>query len=165
MCLQVKQLERDKIQLEKELKKLSEEVCKVLMGESQWSQTMLSNLISSKEKELSEISKKQGAIEDRLKDLSAYLAERKTLYADLDNWVERFNIQENAEKKTMLINVIDKITIYDDKATVKYKFKCDYLPGGSKYDKSNDLGFESVLEGGALCSTRVQSTYQPSRVR
>ncbi len=69
MCLQVKQLERDKIQLEKELKKLSEEVCKVIMGESQWSQTMLSNLISSKEKELSEISKKQGAIEDRLKDL------------------------------------------------------------------------------------------------
>lgn len=164
MCLQVKQLERDKIQLEKELKKLSEEVCKVIMGESQWSQTMLSNLISSKEKELSEISKKQGAIEDRLKDLSAYLAERKTLYADLDNWVERFNIQENAEKKTMLINVIDKITIYDDKATVKYKFKCDYLPGGSKYDKSNDIGFESVLEGGVLCPARVQSTYQPSRV-
>lgn len=63
----------------------------------------------------------------------------------------------------LLTNVIDKITIYDDKATVKYKFKCDYLPGGSKYDKSNDLGFESVLEGGALCSTRVQSTYQPNR--
>lgn len=165
LITQVKQLAREKAQLEKELKKLSEEVCKVIMGESQWSQTMLSNLINTKEKELAEVGKKQEEFTSKLKELSEYLAERKTLLADLDNWVERFDIQESTAKKTMLINVIDKITIYDDKATVRYKFRCDFLPGGSKYDINNEVGIDSVAVGGELWPIRVQSTSQPNRER
>lgn len=84
------------------------------------------------------------------------------VYIVIDDWAYNDEYDSQIE---VFINVIDKITIYDDKATVKYKFKCDYLPGGSKYDKSNDIGFESVLEGGVLCPARVQSTYQPNRAR
>ncbi len=54
---QLKRISKEKTQLEKELHKLSDEVCKVIMGESQWSQSVLSKLIESKEQELSDFVK------------------------------------------------------------------------------------------------------------
>ncbi len=162
---QLKHLLNDKTKLEKELQKLHEEVCKVIMGESLWSQSTLSNAIETKEQELVQIKKKQKELEFKISEVSSYLSAKKKTCSDFEDWGEKFDLQDTAMKKSMLINMIDRITVYDDKITVKYRFKCDYLPGGSKYDKSNDIGFESVLEGGALCPARVQSTYQPSRER
>ncbi len=162
---QLKHLLNDKTKLEKELQKLREEVCKVIMGESLWSQSTLSNAIETKEQELVQIKKKQKELEFKISEVSSYLSAKKKTCSDFEDWGEKFDLQDTAMKKSMLINMIDRITVYDDKITVKYRFKCDYLPGGSKYDKSNDLGFESVLEGGVLCPARVQSTYQPNRAR
>lgn len=71
--------------MEKELHKLRDEVCKVIMGESQWSQSVLSQLIETKEQELSDIVKKQEDIEFKLKELAAYLAERKANLSELNN--------------------------------------------------------------------------------
>ena len=162
---QLKRISKEKTQLEKELHKLSEEVCKVIMGESQWSQSVLSKLIETKEQELSDIVKKQEEIESKLKELAAYLAERKANLSELNNWAERFDIQDTPAKKTMLINAIDRITVYDDKVTVKYKFKCDYLRGGTKFDISNDKTVGEVPLGVFPCLAVVQGMSQPSRER
>ena len=91
---QLKRLSKEKTQLEKELHKLRDEVCKVIMGESQWSQSVLSQLIETKEQELSDIVKKQEDIEFKLKELAAYLAERKANLSELNNWAERFDIPQ-----------------------------------------------------------------------
>lgn len=91
---QLKRLSKEKTQLEKELHKLRDEVCKVIMGESQWSQSVLSQLIETKEQELSDTVKKQEDIEFKLKELAAYLAERKANLSELNNWAERFDIPQ-----------------------------------------------------------------------
>ena len=161
---QLKHLSKDKSQLEKELLKLSEEVCKVIMGESQWSQTTLSKLIEAKEQALKDIIKKQEDIEIKLNQLASYLSAHKKTCSDLDNWVERFDIQDTASKKTMLINAIDRITVYDDKVSVKLKFRCDYLEGGSKFDECSAVSRESI-PAGVFPSFGVQSSHQPNRAR
>ena len=159
---QLKRISKEKTQLEKELHKLSDEVCKVMMGESQWSQSVLSKLIDSKEQELSDIVKKQEEVGIKLKELSAYLAERKANFSELNNWAERFDIQDIPAKKAMLINAIDRITVFDDKVTVKYKFKCNYLRGGAKFDIDNDKAVGEVPSGVFPCLTVVQGMSQPS---
>lgn len=162
---QLKRLSKEKTQLEKELHKLRDEVCKVIMGESQWSQSVLSQLIETKEQELSDIVKKQEDIESKLKELAAYLAERRANLSELNNWAERFDIQDTPAKKAMLINAIDCITVFDDKITVKYKFKCDYLRGGTKFDIDNDKAVGEVPSGVFPCLSVVQGMSQPNRER
>ena len=162
---QLKRLSKEKTQLEKELHKLRDEVCKVIMGESQWSQSVLSQLIETKEQDLSDIVKKQEDIEFKLKELAAYLAERKANLSELNNWAERFDIQDTPAKKAMLINAIDRITVFDDKITVKYKFKCDYFRGGTKFDIDNDKAVDEVPSGVFPCLSFVQGMSQPNRVR
>lgn len=159
----MKHLLNDKTKLEKELQKLHEEVCKVIMGESLWSQSMLSNAIETKEQELVQIKKKQKELEFKISEVSSYLSAKKKTCSDFEDWGEKFDLQDIAMKKSMLINMIDRITVYDDKITVKHRFKCDYLPGGTKFNKNSDLSLESVLENGELYPFRVQSSAQPRR--
>ena len=158
----LKHLSKEKNQMEKELQKLSDEVCKVIMGESQWSQAILSKLIETKEQELQEIKRKQADIDSQVKDMEAYLSERKSSFSDMNNWAERFDIQDTAAKKTMLINLIDRITISDETATVRYKFKCEYLKGGSKYEADNDIAVGKIPAGVFPSYEVVQSRSQPN---
>lgn len=162
---QLKQLSKAKSQTEKELEKLSEEVCKVIMGESAWSQTMLSKLIDSKEQELLAEKSRQAELQAQVKDMETYLAERKSVYTDMDNWAERFDIQDIAAKKTMLINLIDRITVFDEKVTVRYKFKCDYLKGGSKFAVGNEIAVGDMPDGAFFSQDFVQSRFPSSRGR
>ncbi len=67
------------------------------------------------------------------------------------------------QKKAMLINAIDRITVFDDKITVKYKFKCDYFRGGTKFDIDNDKAVGEVPSGVFPCLPFVQGMSQPSR--
>ncbi len=74
---QLKRLLNDKTKLEKELQKLHEEVCKVIMGESLWSQATLSNAIENKEQEMAQIKKKQKELEFKISEVSSYLSAKK----------------------------------------------------------------------------------------
>lgn len=161
---QLKRLLKEKTQLEKELQKLSEEVCKVIMGESQWSQAMLSKLIETKEQELNEIKKRQEELETKISELSTYLSAKKKTCSDFEDWGEKFDLQDTATKKSMLINAIDKITVYDDKVTIKMKFNCDYLKGGSEFDIENVIAVNEV-PAGFFPSEIVQGKTQPNRGR
>ena len=74
-----------------------------------------------------------------------------------------FDIQDTPAKKAMLINAIDRITVFDDKITVKYKFKCDYFRRGTKFDIDNDKAVDEVPSGVFPCLPFVQGMSQPSR--
>lgn len=162
LMIQLKEVLKNRTQIEKLLKRLSDEVCKVIMGESAWSQATLSDIMGKKEHELSDIKKKQEEIEAKLKGIEAYLSAQKAACSDLSNWAERFDIQGTAEKKSMLINLIDRITVYDEKVTVLYKFRCEYLRGGSKYKAVNDVD-AGVIPQAFLSALGVQGTSQPNR--
>ena len=162
---QLKNLKKEETRIEKELAKLNEEVCKVIMGECEWSQALLSKLVETKEHEVAEIRKKQRSIEGKIEELKIFLAEKKTVESEMTDWVDRFEIQDMAKKKSMLINLIDRITVYDDKITVKYKYKCNYLNGGLKYDPDKEMRFGEIPDGMFPLPNDVQSMSQPSRER
>ena len=75
-------------------------------------------------------------IEEKLADLRATLNQQRTLSKDLNNWADRFDMQETNEKKSMLINLINRITMYDEKVEVKYMLKFDNFEK-NQYNSTN----------------------------
>jgi hypothetical protein len=124
----LKKLAREIVQREKELGKLKEEVVKVVMGESGFSQALLSEMIQTKEAELIDLRKKQEPAEQIVSDLQTALAAKKAVVEELENWSERFDAQDATAKKSMLINIIEKITVQSDtQIDVVYKVELDDL--------------------------------------
>ncbi len=105
---------------------------------------MLSKLIETKEQELNKLGKKQKELKAQINELTSYLSAKKKVCSDFEDWGEKFDLQDMATKKSMFINVVDRITVYDDMVTVQYKFKCDYLKGGSKYNNENKKAVNDI---------------------
>lgn len=122
---QGKKIARDMTQKEKEVSKLKEEVYKIIIGQSQFSEKLISEIIETKEKELVDLKEKHKETEAKIHDLSTILEQQRTTSGDLKDWGDRFDLQDTKEKKAMLIDLINKITIYDEKIEVRYNIKFD----------------------------------------
>ena len=133
---QSRRIGRERTQKEKELTKLKDEVYKVIIGQSNFSEKLLSELIETKEQEVNALNTKSIDIEEKLADLRATLNQQRTLSKDLNNWADRFDMQETNEKKSMLINLINRITMYDEKVEVKYMLKFDNFEK-NQYNSTN----------------------------
>ena len=158
---QSRRITREKAQKEKELAKLKEEVYKVIIGQSQFSEKLLSELIETKEQEVLEFNKRNNEIESRVADLRATLTKQRQVSADLTNWADRFDIQETNEKKSMLINLINKITVFDEKIEINYKIRFDNL---DDFDYNGSIGDCDIsptgLKGGSDGSCTQQTQQQ-----
>lgn len=119
----LKMLTREKSVKEKEVQKLKDEVLKVIMGESQFSQSLLSEMVATKEQEMKGLQKKYDEADGKAEVLRASISARKATCEDLSDWANRFDAQDTMTKKSMLINLIDRITVYDKKIRVNYKVK------------------------------------------
>jgi hypothetical protein len=120
----LKKLTREITQKGKETVKLKDEVVKTILGESQFSQSLLSELLQTKETEIAELRKRHAEAEQAAEELEAELAAQKAVTDEIDTWAERFNTQNVMDKKAMLINIIDRITVNsDNRVVVKYKVK------------------------------------------
>ena len=139
---QLRRIGREHTQKEKELEKLKEEVYKIIIGQSQFSEKLISELIETKEKEILELKNKSSEIDDKIENLRKTLNKQKELNEDLKDWSERFDLQDLNEKKSMLINLINKITIFDEKIEVKYKLKFDNFEN-NHYNKKSDCAINS----------------------
>lgn len=162
---QLRKIGRDITQKEKELSKLKEEVCKILAGQSKFSEELITELIQNKESEIKSLAEKHTDIESRANDLKATIEQTKTLSADLNNWSERFDTQTINEKKTMLINLINKIMIFDDKIEVKYRIRFDNFVE-NHYTNTDDftrvINMPSLNEAGGFLGTEfAQREAQP----
>jgi hypothetical protein len=121
----LKKLTRERSQKEKEIQRLKDEVMKALVGESQFSHGLLSEMIQTKEMELVDLNEKHKTAQDTAEDLAMTLATRRSVCAKFNNWAERFDVQDTMDKKAMLINIIDKIVISADRAEVTYSIRFD----------------------------------------
>ena len=136
----LKKIVRDVGQKERELKKLKDEVIKVLMGESGFTQSLLTEMITTKEAELAELAQRQTATQAAVDDLAATIRERKEMARELETWAERFDTQGTMDKKAMLINVIERATVNEEDIEVVYRIKLENMgeedntpPDGGKY--------------------------------
>ena len=117
-------------QKEKEVTKLKDEVLKVIMGNSQFSQSLLSELIQTKEMEIVELRKKQTAAQAAADDIEKTLSSRRVVAESLDTWADRFDAQDTMSKKSMLINLIERATVYEQHIEAVYQIKLDGIIGG-----------------------------------
>lgn len=151
---QGKKIARDMTQKEKEVSKLKEEVYKVLIGQSQFSEKLLNEIIETKEKELVDLKERHSETESRIQDLKVVLEQQRVISGDLKDWGKRFDLQDMKEKKAMLIDLINKITIYDEKIEVRYNIKFD------NFEKNHYTTTDGYLHGDnlpvELCPTDIQ---------
>ena len=110
-------------QAERELEKLKAEVLKVIMGESQFKEEMLTQMIESKEAELIALQEKQTLKQDELDVLTQEMQRRKTIAEGLDTWIARYDALSTMDRKAMLLNIVDKITMFKDRVIIEYKLK------------------------------------------
>jgi len=120
-------------QKEKELQHLKNEVIKVIMGESSFSKEMLNDMVQSKETEVNGFKIKKESMRMALDEIDIELAKRRSIEEDLETWEARFDRQGTMDKKDMLINIIDKITVHKEELEVEYKIKV----GESEIDPEN----------------------------
>jgi DNA invertase Pin-like site-specific DNA recombinase len=133
----LKKAMREIAQKEKEVQKLKDEVIKVLMGESQFPQSLLSGMIQTKEAELIGLREKREAAQAAADGLAADIAERKAVCAEIDGWPERFDRESAANKKSMLLNILDRVVVKGNKFTSVYKVKMGYAGGDSTPPPAN----------------------------
>ena len=123
---------RDKLQKDKEVQKLKDEVMKVLLGESQFEQGMLSEMLKTKQSELDDLVAKEQEAQLHAESMAATLASRKAIAEELTDWSARFDAQDTMSKKSMLLNIIDKITVHDERVEVMYDLRLEDLDGKIK---------------------------------
>jgi hypothetical protein len=117
----IKRVELDISKIDKEIIKLKNEVVKILTGESNFSQELLNALLQDKEQEKIALIPKQEQLQQEISQLEQNISIQAKLKENLDNWSTRFDNQTKEGKKAMLLNIIDKITLNNNKVEVEYK--------------------------------------------
>ncbi|MDR3216818.1 MAG: recombinase family protein [Clostridiaceae bacterium] len=123
----MKKAEAQAVQIEKEVKKLKDEIMKTILGESKFSQDLLNEMLANKTAEWSGATEARASAELELHAAEEEIARQKTVCAELDTWSEKFERQEQSGKKAMLLNIIDRVTIRADRIEISYKIKLDEL--------------------------------------
>lgn len=119
----VEKAESDLAKNEREVKKLKEEIMRALLGESTFSQTVLSEMLKGKEAEGIDLMGKYEEAQNRVLEIDQELTAQKAVFEDYTDWSARFDASATADKKAMLLNIIDRIDAYDDKFDVTFKVK------------------------------------------
>jgi hypothetical protein len=63
------------------------------------------------------------AAQNEILEIDAEVTAKKTFAENLTSWAERFDCQDAKTKKSMLINLIDRITVHPDRLEINYKIK------------------------------------------
>ena len=119
--------EADLAKNEKEVKKLKDEIMRALLGESIFSQTTLSEMLKAKEAESLELLQRQEDAQNRIMELEQELSLQKTVAEEFDDWEAKFDRATTSEKKSMLLNIIDRIDVQGDKVGVTFKAEINPL--------------------------------------
>ena len=135
---QNRKAENEISQKEKELQKLKDEIVKVLMGESQFPQNVLTELIQQRERELAEYAKRCEAVEKAALDLKNQIKLSKAVQNNYKSWAERFDSLTIQEKRAMLIDIIDRIKVYPKKIQIRYKVTIDQFDGTAALKSGGD---------------------------
>jgi len=131
----------------KEVKKLKEEIMKALLGESTFPQETLGAMLKAKETEGLELAERYDQAQKRILELDQELAAEKFLREKYNDWESRFDRATEPEKKAMLINIIDRITIKGDEVHIDFKVELAPSTGLKEPEterKPNKLGSNAI---------------------
>jgi len=104
-----------------EINKLKDEVMKVLLGESVFDKNMLSEMITTKEKEQKELIEKKEKIEKKINKKKLEYNDIEILKQSIPLWKEEFELSNLETKKMMINQIIKEVIVFDDKVNVKMK--------------------------------------------
>ena len=110
-------------QCEKEIGKLKDEVMRVIMGESKFSEDMLTGMLTAKEKDLAEFEGKMALKQDEIESLELEIQKRKGIVEELDTWVQRYESSSLMDKKDMVITIVEKISVHKERILIDCKIR------------------------------------------
>jgi len=106
---------------ESEIARLKDEIMKALLGQSSVSLEVLNELLKTKERERASASAELLEAQERVLALDAELEMRIEVIESLTSWIQRFESQNHAARKTMLMNIIERIVATDSLIEIHYK--------------------------------------------
>jgi hypothetical protein len=162
---QAKKIAKETVQKERELLKLKDEVIKVVMGESRFSESLLSDLIRQREQELVELAVKKETEEKVVADIEAQIKLRKKVRDDYTDWEARFDTLSIPERRAMLIDVIDRIIVYPDRIHVKYKVKVDIFENAAIGTPRSEGGNGETPSDLSFCPKQLVNHYTAAKVK
>jgi site-specific DNA recombinase len=139
---EVKELRKLKKQLNDEnidLATLKNEIPKALMGKSNFTQELLSEIIGNKELNIKKLKELIKEIEFDLASKKVEVDELEELKMYVPVWREVFENASIEKKKMMLSAVIDRIMVYRDSVEINFKIHISQFVGVMKNKQSEDL--------------------------
>lgn len=142
-------LQRSNEENYKELTVLQDEVAKSLMGNSTFQPEMLSSLINSKEKAISQNNEAIMKLEESIRTSRVELNSALELQQTIPRWDEEFDKADADRKKVLLRSIISEVIVYRDKVKVSVKLHLQQFL--QNFDESSDN------VSGSASSTRRES--------
>lgn len=163
----VKMRQDELVTLQKELASLKDEIAKSILGTSRFSPELLNEAINREQEAIEEGVKRLQMAEQEL--MAAKLAnnEYSSLESDLSMWETMYDNATIEHKKAMLGSIVDRVTIYRDSVTIKFKISLMTFAQNSEdlenLDDHNSLG---VLGSDTQTEQRnITSGEHPQRVK
>jgi hypothetical protein len=116
-------IKRELARAEREHAKLEEAVVKSLMGDSEYPPAFLNKLLTDKVKELTDLIAEGKAADAEREELQARFDSQKEFAENLDTWEAHFEQADSVQKKAMILNIIDRITVNPSRLIVIYKLE------------------------------------------
>ena len=99
------------------------------MGTSTFSSEMIKELLNKKEVELKALRESIEFLQNAILRIDAAKCAHLELGNELENWSEIFDSHDEARKKAMLLNVIERVETHRDKVKVTYRIKINTFIG------------------------------------
>lgn len=115
---ELKKLQKHQKEIISEYDALKNELPKVLMGKSKFSEDMISELIDKKKTELENIDVQIIEIENIISSSKNEILDTTSLQNDMNNWDEIFDNADRDTKKIMILRLVNKIYLGKDKIDI-----------------------------------------------
>lgn len=151
---QIRELEKNIKEADRENELLKKEVIKVITGKSTFSKEMLSELIEENNKKSEEFQKQKTELEIIKKQKEIEFEQMLKVKKMIPNWKEILKNASIEKKKMILASIIKKIVVYDEKIDIHLKINFEeFIKTAKKLDvdvKKNC--FENVSDRGTSCA-------------
>ncbi|MCX8131110.1 MAG: recombinase family protein [Clostridia bacterium] len=115
-----------------ELAALNSEVPKCILGKSEFSRDLLSELIDTKTKEINELEAQIKILDSIMEAKIVEINDMVRLKKKIPVWKVEFEKAELEKKKMMLAQIIDEITVWPDRVDIKVKMYINEFISGIK---------------------------------
>ena len=132
---QIRELEKNIKEADRENELLKKEVIKVITGKSTFSKEMLSELIEENNKKSEEFQKQKTELEIIKKQKEIEFEQMIKVKKMIPNWKEILKNASIEKKKMILASIIKKIVVYDEKIDIHLKINFDeFIKNAKKLD-------------------------------